>query len=128
MSSSTRIFNVIISEEELNNLVEKILNDLNTAEEKTIGTGVKVITLKLAEASKERKWKYFLDYYPETGRLTVMVKVSERQPERYAILRISSKITNAEEPEKFLERMAKIYLLLKRLEERISVKPKEELI
>jgi len=119
--------NIVLSEDEINNLVSKILNEFKNMEYKVIGSGVKVATVKLAEASKENRWKYYLDYFPDTNRITLTVKASDRQPERYAILRVSSKIVYAEDFNKFINRIAKIYLILKKLREKIEG-GKEELI
>ena len=61
---------VNISEE----LVKKVLDELENTEEKTAGS-MKVKTIKLADTGDSR-WKYYLDYYPDEKKFTVVVNMS----------------------------------------------------
>lgn len=120
-------FNIKVSSEELTKLVNKVLDALNGDYERLIG-GVKVITIKLADASDDHRWKYFLDYYPDDNRITVTMKMGGKQPGKYSIFRISSVINEVEPLEKLLERIVKIYLLFNELRMKLDKGGDENLI
>ncbi len=121
-------FNIEVTDEEIDRLVKRIEEEFNKIDEKVLANEMKVKTVKLAEASKDSKWKYYLDYYPDEKRFTLVVNMSEKQPRKYAVLKLSSVVTSIESPEKFIERVAKLYLLFQKLREKLDMESKDTIL
>ncbi len=104
-----------VDDREIDELVTKVLGELDKAEESVIRGDIRVKSIVLAEATKDPKWKYILDYYPDEERYTVVINMGLKQPRRYAVFRLSSQVVTIEELKRLLTRIAKLYLLLEKL-------------
>jgi len=120
------IVSVKIPEEDLKNIVDEIKKSLDESELMKLRGGIKVKSMQIASATGDSAWKYFLTYYLETGDLTVTVKRFEKQPTSYAIVKVTDKVIDAEDFSNFVERMAKIYLLLKYLRKELTGKEEKK--
>ncbi len=120
MSENKRTVVIEIDEGETKKLVEELIKLIEETEETKIKGNIKTKTVALGRASKRNEWKYILNLYKPNNDITVTLKRFEKQPVAYAILKLTDKVTEVEDLESFLNRMSKLYLLVKEMKKRLG--------
>jgi hypothetical protein len=114
-----------IDEEKIRETLEEILKLIEKAETVKIKGDVETKTISLGRAGKRSEWKYILNLYQPNMDITVTLKRFERQPVAYAILKLTDKVTEVEDLQSFLEKMAKLYILIKEIKKKLGIEKKE---
>lgn len=105
---------VYIDENEIRRIVDELKSEIDSKK----GTKIKnvdIVSIALANATKNPEWTYYLLAYKNNSHYTVTLKKFEKQPTFYTPLKISSTLTNIEDLSMLLQRIAKIYLIFQYL-------------
>lgn len=117
---------VLETDDKIGGMVEELIKKINETKATKIRDNLKAKTVHLGRAGIQQEWRYFLNIYEPNIDITVSLKRFEKQPISYAILKVTDKVTEVEDLKSFLERMLKLYIILKQLKQKMGIVEKEE--
>ncbi len=100
-------------------LIEKVQMLLREAEPIQYKPGAQCKVVKIGSGANNQGFGYYLTYYDD-GTITITLKKYRNQSNSYAIFKVTDKIVDVESLETFLEKMEKIYRIIRGLRSRMD--------